>query len=80
MPTSNPEKPSVYRVAEDTCEYHGVPLKMAICYSEKLKYHDVALTIVDKETRRRGRPSKDPEKIRYKYLFLLALILHAMSY
>lgn len=120
-----PKNPSVYRVAEDTCEYHDVPLKMAICYSEKLKpqkektlerritkeekaltdianplktrvfackedaqleinklkdkklskinYHDITLRIVEKETRRRGRPSKDPQKNQIQVSFLVAL-------
>lgn len=112
IPTST--KPSGYRLAETTCEYHGVPLKMAICYSEKLrpqkiktiekrvvkeqklideitkelkkrsfacktdaeleieklisgklkkvKYHTTNLSICKQETKRRGRPSKNPEK------------------
>jgi len=112
LPTST--TPSVYRLSEDTCDYHGIPLKMAICYSEKLrpqksktiekrvikeekelnelikdlskrsfaceadveleitkklsrriekiKYHTTSLSIVCKETKRRGRPSKDPNK------------------
>lgn len=123
--TSNPNQPSIYRVSEDICEYHDVPLKMAICYSEKLKqqkektlerrvineqkalsdianplknrtfackedaqleikklndhklsnikYHDVALAIVEQETRRRGRPSKDPTKNPVQVSFLVTL-------
>lgn len=35
VPTST--KPSVYRVYETECVYQGIPLKMAVCYSEKLK-------------------------------------------
>ncbi len=30
-------KPSIYRVHETECTYQGIPLKMAVCYSEKLK-------------------------------------------
>jgi len=112
IPTTT--KPTKYLVYEDTCEYHGVPLKMAVCYSEKLrsqkertigkriikehkllteisnefkkrifacetdaeleikkllsrelkklKYHTTTLSINRIETKRRGRPSKDPEK------------------
>lgn len=122
--TSDPKKPSLYKVCEDTCTYHGVPLKMAICYSEKLKpqkektierrvikeykklkeiddglknrifaceedaqleikklidkklqklkYHKVTLSIIEKETRRRGRPSKDPEKNQVKISYLVS--------
>ena len=30
-------QPSVYRILESDCIYQGIPLKMACCYSEKLK-------------------------------------------
>ncbi|QUH26184.1 IS1634 family transposase [Serpentinicella alkaliphila] len=36
VPTST--KPSLYRVYETECVYQGIPLKMAVCYSEKLKF------------------------------------------
>jgi transposase len=35
IPTST--TPSVYHVHESECVYQGIPLKMAVCYSEKLK-------------------------------------------
>jgi transposase len=35
IPTST--EPSVYRVYESQCIYQDIPLKMAVCYSEKLK-------------------------------------------
>ena len=123
IPTST--KPSIYKVHEDICEYHGVPLKMAVCYSEKLrpqkertiekraskelksltkiasklknrdfaceedarleiekltgkdlkkiKYHKVLLSITQKETRRRGRPSKNPEKNQVLTTYLISM-------
>lgn len=43
--------PSVYKLLEDTCEYKGVPLKLACCYSEKLRptKEKTILRQVDKE-------------------------------
>lgn len=35
VPTST--TPSIYKVHEAECTYHDIPLKMAVCYSEKLK-------------------------------------------
>lgn len=35
VPTST--TPSIYRIHETECTYQGIPLKMAVCYSEKLK-------------------------------------------
>jgi len=35
IPTST--KPAVYRIAESSCSYYDTPLKMAVCYSEKLE-------------------------------------------
>lgn len=123
IPTST--KASKYRVYETTCEYHGIPLKMAVCYSEKLrpqkektiekrilkeekvlteisnelkkrsfvceadakleieklvsgklkkvKYHATSLSVTKVETKRRGRPSQDPEKNKPTISYLLSL-------
>lgn len=30
-------EPSVYRIMSESCVYHDVPMKMAVCYSEKLE-------------------------------------------
>ena len=44
-------KPSVYRILETTCTYKDIPLKLACCYSEKLRStkEKTVLKQVDKE-------------------------------